>query len=1183
MPFFKKFAKIITNKGEESMEILKCLMNKNYIGLFIGQLATHFGDAIIQILLIAGIMNNVEKPGSLIALILFCLVFPSLIVSPIAGSIVDRFSRKKIMILSALYRGVVLVCTMLFYMFIFDKSALASMIYVPAVGLSLLIGIGTAFFYPAKMASVPNVVSMQALKPANALVSGSGAWALTFGAMIVSILLLKIGAFNMYLTACVMYFAGAVILSPIKLNHDNLFVDKKISIANDFKKTLEFLNKHKKALNMIILAVVLSLISATFYNAMNALATDTYNVSVQDLSRLKCMLGCGTCYGLAAMFLFGKYMKTNKTLVLSFIGLFICLVTVSMCDTFFKARIWLGGIGLFAAILKITIDTIIQKVSPNFIRGKIFAFASMLETFVTLLGTALVSLFVGIVTPIAIFNIIAAVAALMAITLLAFNKEFRYFVFRITLGQIFKMMFRYKIEGLDNIPKSGKVIIAGNHTGKLDIFILQMATNRKLWFVTGPVALKIPVLGHMLKWFNILPLKFGNGMEAIEAAVTKLKGGEPVVIFPEGKLSDDDGISRFKRGVGIMAKEADCPIVPFAIKGGFDAWSKFSKNPRIFTKIIIQFGQPINDLSMNEKDIAKELQQRVQFMKASLDRRAFYHIKDAQYTNFLDIMKQYSDIYGQRKAVSLKAKDGYEEISYIDLKRRAKTLGNYLMENADVQRGDRIAILCESRPEFAIGMFGSIQTGAITVPLDVKLTIPEHTHILSDCNPKILLTSSHYLEHALELKNNVPSIQTIFVLDDEEREHPEIMSVSKMTADLTYSFNRARSMDETALIVYTSGTTGNPKGVMISFGNIYSQMKDFEKVLRLTKENTLLSILPLNHLLELNVGFFGMMFMGAKVIYIKSLNPKELMGAMKEKQVTNMILVPLVAKMLKNSIDKQIKKLKPMQKCIFDMMFAVSKYMPMKVRRIMFKSIIDEFGGKFECFMSGGAPLETDVAEFFERIGIPAFEGYGLTETSPVISTNEYRHHKIGTVGVPLPSVTVKLSEQGEILVKGPNVMQGYYGKPEMTAEVIDEEGWFHTGDIGEIDKQGFIKITGRIKNMIVLGGGKKIFPEEVEAVLETSEMIKELCVLSLKIKSGNKAGTEEVGVIIVPSDELAKQSDEEIQKALESEVKRLSKDNLADYKTPTVVVLHRDPLPKTSTQKVKRKELLKWYEESAE
>ena len=253
--------------------------------------------------------------------------------------------------------------------------------------------------------------------------------------------------------------------------------------------------------------------------------------------------------------------------------------------------------------------------------------------------------------------------------------------------------------------------------------------------------------------------------------------------------------------------------------------------------------------------------------------------------------------------------------------------------------------------------------------------------------------------------------------------------------------------------------------------------------------------------------------------------------------------------------------------------------MPRKIRRLMFKTIIDGLGGRLECFICGGAPLEDGVAEFFERIGIPIFQGYGLTETSPTISTNRYGHSKIGTVGQALPSVIVKIADNGEILATGPNVMQGYYNKPEMTAEVIDEDGWFHTGDIGEIDKDGFIKITGRIKNMIVLGGGKKIFPEEVEAVLETSELIKEVCVMSLMIKSGNKAGTEEVGAIITPSDELLQKSDNEIQNELEKEVKRLADENLAPYKAPTVVVLHREELPKTSTRKVKRKDLKEWYE----
>ena len=602
--------------------------------------------------------------------------------------------------------------------------------------------------------------------------------------------------------------------------------------------------------------------------------------------------------------------------------------------------------------------------------------------------------------------------------------------------------------------------------------------------------------------------------------------------------------------------------------------------PKLFNEIVIQFGQPITDFDKDEKDIAHELQKRVNFMKKSLERRQFYKIDHKLHSNFLDLMQEKGDIYGQVKALTLKTKDGYEELSYIEISRKAKKFANYLIETVGVQRGERIAIICESRPEFSIGMFGSIQTGAITVPLDVKLTVPEHTHILNDCNPRILLCSSHYLEHAIEVKNNVPSIEYIFVLDDEnEQSNENCPLISTLEADIDKNLGRPRTLDETALIVYTSGTTGNPKGVMISFGNIYSQLRDFEYMFKLTNDNTLLSILPLNHLLELDCGFFGMLYMGAKVVYIKSLNPKELTSTMKEKGITNMIVVPLVAKMLKNSIDKQIKKQPESAQKAFKILYGLAKFAPRKLRRLMFESVIDGLGGKLECFICGGAPLEDNVAEFFERIGVPVFQGYGLTETSPTISTNRYGHSKIGTVGQALPSVMVKIADNGEILATGPNVMQGYYNKPEMTKEVIDEDGWFHTGDIGEIDKDGFIKITGRIKNMIVLGGGKKIFPEEVEAVLETSKLIKEVCVMSLIIKSGNKAGTEEVGAIICPADDLQIKSNEEIQKLLEEEVKKLSESNLAPYKVPTVVVLHRDELPKTSTRKVKRKDLKEWYE----
>lgn len=1146
------------------------VFTRNFISFFLGQLLSHLGDAFILILTIALIMLKTETPGAAIALVFFFFYLPSLVCAPIAGMLVDKISRKKMMILSTFYRlGILLLFLYATLKLHFPISNL--FVYVSF----LLLGIGTAFFYPAKMAALPNIVPMSELKRANSLVSSARSMTMTAGAVFAGSFISNYGIVNCAYLCVICYVLSIVLLGIVSIKKD----DKKEGQTEEIG-AIRFLQKHKKACDIIGLVVILSLINATFYSSMNAIATDTFKIGIQGLTKLQGLLGTGGCIGTIFTFFLARRLKFHKFLAFSFFGLAIAFATGGLCSTYNRAVLWLGVIGFFATCLQVVLDTIIQKSTHDSIRGKVFAFKGMVSTFANLTGTLVVSLGLDFnVEAIAIVQVIAYVCVLMAVFLILFDKDFRYFLLKATIGQLFLCLFKYKVEGIENLPKNGKVIIAGNHTGHLDPIIIQMATKRYLWFVTGPAAFKVPIIKHLLKFYNVLPLQFGHGLDAIEAGVNKLKSGEAVVIFPEGRFTLDGNLCKFNRGVSIMAQKADCPIIPFAIKGGFETWGKGKRLPRLFKHIVIQFGQPLYAKDKDEKEVTRELQKRVNFIKHSLDRRSRYSINKSQYSNFLELMQTKSDIYGQVKALSLKTKEGYEELAYIELSREAKHLANYLVETENVERGDRIAIISESRPEFGIGIFGIIQTGAITVPLDVKLTVPEHTHILNDCNPRFLLCSSHYLEHAIEVKNHVPSIEKIFVLDDEPRQYPEIPSISQLEADIDKSLCKERSLDETALIVYTSGTTGNPKGVMISFGNIYSQLKDFEKMFKLSSKNTLLSILPINHLLELDCGFFGMLYMGAKIVYIKSLNPKELTTTMKEKQITNMIVVPLVAKMLKNSIEKQIKKQPAYAQKMFSILYKLSKYAPRKVRRILFKSVIDGLGGKFECFICGGAPLENEVAEFFERLGIPVFQGYGLTETSPTISTNRYGHSKIGTVGQPLPSVNVKLAENGEILVSGSNVMQGYYNRPEATAEVIDEDGWFHTGDIGEIDKQGYIKITGRIKNMIVLGGGKKIFPEEVEAVLETSSIIKEVCVMSLKIKSGNKAGTEEVGAIIVPVDELQTKTDEELQKILEDEVKRLSSENLAPYKTPTVVVLHREELPKTSTRKVKRRDLLQWYE----
>lgn len=1149
--------------------------NIEFDKLFAGQFLSHLGDAIIQMSLIAWAITLTETTGSAtaMAIILFSFMLPQFLLGAIAGVFVDKFSRKTILYTSNIFRA--LITLFIVYLTLNSTAVSLNTIYL----LSFLAGIGATFFYPAKMAVLTNVVESEQLKFANALNIGSVTFTALVGAALSGFFIPKVGLTNIFLINTSIYLISGIFLFFMSFINPQKFSDIKLTVTEDIKSARKYLKSHKRALYLVLLSIGLSLITALFTNALNTLAVDYYKLGIEGVATLKTMLGVGVILGMVVSIFFSRFMKLTHLFAFGFLTLFAALLTTPLCKTMNQAWFWLLSIGIADTVILVMINTILQKVVPDRVRGKVFGLQQTVTTMSFLAGTFFIAIVADTIIPLLIFKGIAIISFVIALLVLLFDKSFRYFLLKATFGQIFLHGFKYKIEGKEYLPKSGKVILAGNHTGHLDPLIVQMATHRQLWFITGTPAFRMPIIKHFLKYFNIIPIIPRKGMEALETGINKLKANEAVVIFPEGKFTEDGLVKKFNRGVSVMAKEANAEIIPFAIHGGFETWGPKRHFPRFFNTLTIQFGQPIKQIDRDEKEIAKDLHDRVLFMKNSLDRRRFYRVNKKLHSDFLVLMQEKGDLFGPVKALSLKTKTGYEEVSYIELSRLAKNFANYLIEDVKVERGERIAILSESRPEFGIGMFASIQTGAITIPLDVKLTVSELTSILSDCNPRVLCTSSHYLDTALQVKGNVKSIEYIYILDNEKNDRCDIKSVFEIKSDIEKDLGRSRSLDETALIVYTSGTTGNPKGVMISFGNIYSQLRDFETLLKIDEKNTLVSILPLNHLLELNVGFFGMLYMGAKVVYIKTLSPREISNVMKETKATNMLVVPLFVKMLKSSVEKEIRKQPKAAQDIFNLMFRFARFVPQKARRLMFKSVIDGFGGKLECFVCGGAPLDLEVAEFFERIGIPVYQGYGLTETSPTITTNYPKNNKLGSVGKPLPSVTVKIAQNGEILATGPNIMQGYWGKPEMTAEVIDENGWFHSGDIGEIDKQGYLYITGRIKNMIVLGGGKKIFPEEVEAVLEKSPLIKELCVLALDIKSGHKAGTEEIGAVIVPNDDLAKKTDEEIKKEIETEVKKLSEEHLAQYKIPTVVVIHRDDLPKTSTRKVKRKEIITWYE----
>jgi long-chain acyl-CoA synthetase len=440
-------------------------------------------------------------------------------------------------------------------------------------------------------------------------------------------------------------------------------------------------------------------------------------------------------------------------------------------------------------------------------------------------------------------------------------------------------------------------------------------------------------------------------------------------------------------------------------------------------------------------------------------------------------------------------------------------------------------------------------------------------------------------EEAKPLLNSVP--KTYLIDHDEEVEgYPSIRKLSP-EANLP---SRERSLDETAVIIYTSGTTGNPKGVMTTVGNLLFQATQFEVLIDPREGDRFLSILPLNHLLELTHGFLGILHAGGTIYYNQSLFPKDIIALMKEKRITGMIGVPLFFRTLKSGIEREISKGGSAKKTWWRLATKLGELINVqKFRRFLFAPLHKNLGNRLKLFISGGAPLEVSTGQFFQLIGIPILQGYGLTETSPVISCNTYSRNKLGSVGPAIPGVEIKIetsdsdSEEGEILTRGPHVMKGYFKQPELTATVIDKDGWFHTGDLGKIDKDGFLYITGRIKNLIVLGGGKKVHPEEVEGVFATSSNVKEICVLGVVAQSGSKEGTEEVCAVIVPTDSFKNGFSDpmEMKKSITDEMQELSK-QLASYKRPSSIIIMDSELPKTATRKVKRNEVVKLINDSA-
>ncbi len=475
--------------------------------------------------------------------------------------------------------------------------------------------------------------------------------------------------------------------------------------------------------------------------------------------------------------------------------------------------------------------------------------------------------------------------------------------------------------------------------------------------------------------------------------------------------------------------------------------------------------------------------------------------------------------YGNKSALAHKPKGGtYEDISYTEFGTSVDAFSQGL-NGLGVFKGDRVAILSENRPEWAISDFGILKVGAISVPMFSTLTAAQVGYILKDSGAKIICVSTEkQLEKISTIRGEVPTLEQIIIFDTIEDEIPEGAIQFQAVCELAgEEIERAASEDDLATIIYTSGTTGNPKGVMLTHANFISNVQACKSLIDVSETDVLLSFLPLSHVFERLGGHYVPLFSGAKIAYAES--TFTVAQNMKEVAPTVMLSVPRLYETMHERILRAVQEGSPLKQKIFHWGVSVGSAVSSAIQqgkkppavlqlqqniadKLVFAKLKEATGGRLRFFVSGGAALPQFIAEFFHAAGILILEGYGLTETSPVISMNHPEKWKFGTVGTAVPGVEVQIAEDGEILTRGPHVMKGYFNNAAATAEVIDADGWFYTGDIGIIDADGFIKITDRKKNIIVLSNGKNVAPQPIESALVQSPFISQIMVIGSERKN---------------------------------------------------------------------------------
>ena len=539
-------------------------------------------------------------------------------------------------------------------------------------------------------------------------------------------------------------------------------------------------------------------------------------------------------------------------------------------------------------------------------------------------------------------------------------------------------------------------------------------------------------------------------------------------------------------------------------------------------------------------------------------------------------------LYGDRTAYLIKNIPGgsYVPKSYRELKQDIDAFGTALMDLG--LKGKHIAVIGETRYEWVVADLGVINGTGVAVPLDKELPVSELENLAQRAHLSAVIFSAKVEKKMMEAVRNVEGIEYMISMDAEHSKDG-ILSMKELIEEgkqLIHKGNRSFldaeiDPDAMSILLFTSGTTGLAKGVMLSHRNIVSNVMNMSKYVHVNSDDISLSVLPIHHTYEFTCNQMTVLFQGGTLAICEGL--KHVVKNMKESGATIVVAVPELFDVMYKRIWRQAEKSGRAGKLRKGLQVAKTlRRFNIKSMRKLFKDVHSAFGGHMRMFIAGAAPVDPEMIEAFNLMGINTFQGYGLTENSPIVAVHRDRYHHGSSVGPAMPETEIRIEDPdmdgvGEIVIKGPSVMLGYYKNPEATAEVL-KDGWLYTGDYGYLDEENFLHITGRKKNVIVTQNGKNIFPEEVEYYLLKSEYIKEVVVTG---EQDEKNGNLIVTAHIVPEKEALLQNegrlnDRELKKIIKKEVDAANV-QMPPYKRVKRIDIRSEEFEKTSTMKIKR------------